>query len=135
MREADHERRKMEWELLQNPRPNHGYDDPPPQLRNPMQQLDRVDNALMMRNRASPEQFGYSDNGPINRHPMQPFGYHNDAQMHRRPSEGMRRQQELSAEFIPQQPFNIDDSRPMRTHSPFVVFPGTFAAHFAFIQI
>lgn len=135
MREADHERRKMEWELLQNAGQNRGYDDPPPQLRNPMQQLDRVDNAMMMRNRASPEQFGYCDNGPINRHPMEPFGYHNDAQMHRRPSEGMRRQQELSAEFIPQQPFNLDDDRPMRPHSPFLVFPGTFAAYLALIQI
>lgn len=94
-----------------------------------MHRLDNMDNG-MMRNRASPDQFDYADSGPPIR---QHFGYHNDAQMNRRPSDGMRRQQELSAEFIPPQPFNLDENRSMQNYSPFVVFQGIFAKLFTFI--
>lgn len=106
MREADHERRKMQLEFLENPRQSHGYDDTTPK-------------------------FGNADYGPTNR---QPFGYHNDVQMPRRPNDGMRRQQELEAEFIPQQIFTFDDNRPMQKLSPFVVFQGIFANHFIFLS-
>lgn len=106
MREAHHERRKMQLELLQNPRQNLGYEDTPPQ-------------------------FGYADTESPSR---QPFGYHKNVQMQCRPSDGMRRQQELEAEFIPQQIFTMGENRPMQNVSPFVVFQGIFANHFIFDQ-
>ncbi|KAH8419431.1 hypothetical protein KR222_011486 [Zaprionus bogoriensis] len=114
MREADRERKKKEWECLQNPGQNVGYDESP-MMRKSMQ-FDYYDGAP--EHRSSPEHFGYPNDRPMMRNASATFGYHNEAPIHRR-LQGMRRSQEMP-DYTQEQ--SVDENPSTKNNSPFVVF-------------